>query len=68
MSECKRCCGTCEYGSYDEIDGYICVNSESEYVADYTDYDFTCDEWTEKRKIRKSKDFSTAGGINDGNY
>lgn len=53
MAGCKQCCGTCEYGSYSESDGYICVNDESEYVADYTEYHHTCDEWAKKKRHRK---------------
>lgn len=34
MANHKKCCGTCEYGSYDKTDGYVCVNDNSEYVAD----------------------------------
>ena len=48
MAGCKQCCGTCEYGLYSEADGYICVNDKSEYVADYTEYRHTCDEWAKK--------------------
>ena len=55
MASCKQCCGTCEYGSYDEIDGYICVNSESEYLADYTEYSHTCDSWEPKQRKRSRK-------------
>lgn len=25
------CCGTCKYGHYDKMQGYVCVNDESEY-------------------------------------
>lgn len=48
MDDCKQCCGTCEYGHYDKMQGYTCVNADSEYVADYTEYDHVCDEYTEK--------------------
>ena len=53
MASCKQCCGTCEYGSYDKVDGYVCVNNESEYVADFTEYDHTCDCWERKRRRQK---------------
>lgn len=43
-----ECCGTCEYGSYDRMNGYVCVNSDSEYVADFVEYDHFCDQYTEK--------------------
>lgn len=29
MADRKQCCGTCEYGSYDKVDGYVCVNNEN---------------------------------------
>ena len=45
----KKCCGTCKYHEYENIDeGYVCVNDESEYVADWTEYNHCCDEWEEK--------------------
>lgn len=53
MADRKQCCGTCEYGSYDKVDGYVCVNNESEYVADFTEYDHTYDCWERKRRRQK---------------
>lgn len=53
MADRKQCCGTCEYGSYDKVDGYVCVNNENEYVADFTEYDHTCDCWERKRRRQK---------------
>lgn len=44
----KQCCGTCEYGSYDPMQGYVCVNSNSEYCTDFVEYDHTCEDWEEK--------------------
>lgn len=44
----NECCGTCEYGSYDEMQGYVCVNADSEYVADFVEYEHCCDEYEEK--------------------
>lgn len=29
-------------------DGWVCVNSDSEYCTDWTDYDFVCPDWEEK--------------------
>lgn len=46
----KQCCGTCQYGSYDKMQGYVCVNGESEHCADFTDYDHCCSEWERKDK------------------
>ena len=55
MPDAKQCCGTCQYGSYDKIDGYVCVNSDSEYVADFTEYNHTCDSWEEKPRSRRKR-------------
>lgn len=43
----ERLCKTCKYGNYDEMQGYVCVNGESEYVADFVDEDNWCEEWEE---------------------
>ena len=43
-----ECCGTCKYGSYDRMNGYVCVNDSSEYVADFVEYDHCCEEYTQK--------------------
>lgn len=30
-----RCCGTCKYHEHEDIgDGWVCVNGDSDYVAD----------------------------------
>lgn len=42
------CCGTCKYGHYDKIQGYVCVNDESEYVADFVEYEHWCEDWESK--------------------
>lgn len=39
-----RCCGNCEYADYDDVDGYVCSNEESEYLSDFVEYDFCCAE------------------------
>lgn len=44
----KQICGNCKYGSYDKMQGYVCVNDESDYCADWTEYDHTCDYWEGK--------------------
>ena len=45
----KQCCGTCRYHEYEDFSqGYVCVNDESEYCADWTEYNDTCDEWEGK--------------------
>lgn len=50
----KECCGTCRYHHHENIDdGWVYVNVDSEYVADWTDYDHYCNDYKE----RKSKEF-----------
>lgn len=44
----ERCCGNCKYGHYDEMQGYVCVNSDSEYVTDFVEYEHWCEEFEEK--------------------
>lgn len=44
----KQCCGTCRYGHYDSMQGYVCVNGNSEWCADFVEYDFGCEEWEDK--------------------
>lgn len=47
--ETERCCGNCKYHYHESIDdGWVCVNDESEFVADWTEYNDTCDEWEER--------------------
>lgn len=43
-----QCCGTCKYGSYDRMQGYACVNGDSEYCTDFVEYGHTCEDWEEK--------------------
>ena len=44
----KQCCGTCKYHQFENVnDGYVCVNSDSEYCADWTEYSDCCEEWEE---------------------
>lgn len=50
MPNCNKCCGTCEYGSYDKMNGYVCVNDQSEYAADFVEYDHSCIDWEQKRR------------------
>lgn len=47
MIECEKCCGTCQYGAYGRIQGYVCTNDESEYVADFVEENHTCEDWSE---------------------
>lgn len=42
----KKRCETCKYHQHEDIDkGWVCVNDESEYVADWTEYSDSCEEW-----------------------
>lgn len=43
-----ECCGTCEYGSYDRMNGYVCVNIDSECIADFVEHDHYCEEYAQK--------------------
>lgn len=47
----NECCGTCKWHEQDYYfeEDYICCNRDSDYVADYTDYNHSCDEWEERR-------------------
>lgn len=37
-------CGNCKYGNYDTMQGYVCVNDESDYCADFVEHDHVCEE------------------------
>lgn len=42
----NKCCGTCKYHHHENIDdGFVCANVDSEYVAEWTEYDDWCEEW-----------------------
>lgn len=42
----KKVCGTCKYHQFESVDeGYVCVNDESEYLSDWTEYNDSCSEW-----------------------
>lgn len=42
----SECCGNCKYHQYEDISqGWVCCNQDSEYVADWTDYTDSCEEW-----------------------
>lgn len=47
--EIKKCCGTCAYSCYDRTNGYVCVNDQSEYAADFVEYDHVCEDYEEKQ-------------------
>ena len=54
-TECKltldRKCENCRYCEHEDIsDGYVCVNDESEYWADWVEPKHCCAEWVEKNE------------------
>ena len=51
--EGRECCGTCKWHEHEEIsDGWICVNDQSDYCGDWTEYDDGCQEWEERQEGR----------------
>lgn len=46
-----RSCGNCKYHQYENVSqGWVCCNPDSDYVADWTEYDFCCGEWEERER------------------
>lgn len=44
-------CGECKYHVRDDFGrGWVCTNENSDYVAEFTDYDDLCEQW-EKRGV-----------------
>ncbi len=44
-----KCCGTCKYHGFGKLsDGFSCVNEQSEYFSDFTEYNDSCEEWEER--------------------
>lgn len=49
MDNTEKTCGTCKYHEHDEeYNDWVCTNSESEYMADFTDYNHSCSEHEER--------------------
>ena len=45
-----KCCGYCKYHIYEkESQGWVCCNDQSEYLADWTEFNDRCEEF-EKRE------------------
>ena len=45
----QECCGKCKYHRQEEIDGgWVCVNPDSDYCTDLTDFNDCCDYFTER--------------------
>lgn len=42
-------CGECKYHRYDRESGdWVCENDDSEYFAEFTDYNDSCDGYEER--------------------
>ena len=49
MRDTREICGNCKYHKHEDIDdGWVCVNTDSEYCSDWTEYTDSCDEFTER--------------------
>ena len=57
------CCGTCKYGHYDKMQGYVCVNDESEYIADFVEYEHWCEDWVSKNYTHTWNDRKMVHGL-----
>lgn len=46
----REICGTCRYHRHEDVDdGWVCVNPDSEYCTDWTEYEDSCEEWEGRR-------------------
>lgn len=46
----RECCGECEYHVHEPIDdGWVCTNPDSLNCAEWTAYDDSCAEFSQKR-------------------
>lgn len=42
----KDCCGYCKYWKHEDIDdGHVCVNPDSEYIAEWVESEDWCEEF-----------------------
>lgn len=48
----EQICGNCKWHEPESKKGepcdWVCVNSDSEYLADFTEFEDTCDMWEER--------------------
>ena len=44
-------CRNCKYAHYDDWQGYVCTNSDSEYVADFVFAEHWCEKFTSKEDL-----------------
>lgn len=47
VTENEEICGTCRYHRNDGTD-WVCINQDSEYYSDWTEYGDQCEEWEER--------------------
>lgn len=47
VTENEEICGTCRYHRNDGTD-WVCINKDSEYCSDWTEYGDQCEEWEER--------------------
>ena len=44
-------CENCRYYEHEDIDdGYVCVNSDSEYCSDWVEAEHCCEGWSNKNE------------------
>lgn len=49
VTENEEICGTCKWHRHDSNgDGWVCINPDSEYCSDWTEYGDQCEEWEER--------------------
>ena len=44
----EHICGTCKWHHKDQFGDWHCVNSDSEWCTEWTEYTDTCEEWEGK--------------------
>ena len=45
----NECCGLCKFHQHEDVtEGWICTNPDSEYIADWTEYEDSCDCFEER--------------------
>ena len=48
--EQNEVCGTCKYHCHANLDNdWVCENEDSEYYADWTEYNDSCEDWEGRR-------------------
>lgn len=48
----KEICGNCKYHTFESVDsGYVCANPDSEYCADWTEYNDSCEDFEVKDNV-----------------